>query len=263
MRLALALAIAACTHAAPPPAAPPHPAPPPPAEPERGPPWVGIRFDPTSSRIVQVLHGTPGERAGLRIGDQVIELDRAPIAKASEFIARIATRRAGDTVAIAVMRGGQRVELRATLAVRPAVASLSRTLVDHPAPAFALPALDGSTVELGALAGHVVVVEFFATWCGPCLLTAPELNAWHAKYRDRGVRVIGISDETAPELADYVKDHQLAYTIARDDGDRIAGSYLLEALPMIVVIDRTGVIRYIGIGAGDFAAIEALVERLL
>ena len=138
-------------------------------------------------------------------------------------------------------------------------------LVGQLAPAFASPAVGSAgSVALADLAGHVVVVDFWASWCAPCAAAVPYLDAWQHAYAARGLRVVGISsDDDDGDIARYAAAHQIAFAVARDDGDKIATAYRVAALPTLVVIDKQGVVRYVDVGGRDFAALEAAVVRLL
>ena len=269
MSRALLVFVCACA-AAPPPTAKPAPAPAPVAPaadpwsakaPATGrPAWIGIWPDPQSTRVLQVVPGGPASRAGIQLGDELVTIDGHATTDGRQIVELVRTLPSGKPVSFVVRRGGKQWTLTVTPDERPTV--MAATLADKPAPAFALASpAGGAPVKLADQAGHVVVLEFWATWCGPCSITSPHLDDWHRKYAD--LRVIGITDEDAQLVQQYVTDHGYGYQIAIDADDRTNRDYLVEGLPTIVVIDKTGIVRYVHIGVPDFDEVEALFTRLL
>ena len=215
-----------------------------------------------TTRVQSVVTGGPAERAGILAGDIVTSVDGAPMAKAAEVIARVRALSAGAVAHLVVTRKGHDVPLAITLEERPSFELLQQRLVDHPAPDFALTTVSGPPLAgLADLRGHVAIIDFWATWCGPCAYAMPHIVELAHKYPD--LRVVGISDEDASDITAYAKAHGIDYTIARDADDVITGHYLVTGLPTLVIVDKTGIVRALHVGAGDFDAIEADVQRLL
>jgi thiol-disulfide isomerase/thioredoxin len=143
---------------------------------------------------------------------------------------------------------------------------LRDTIVDKPARATKLEVISAKApvLDLAALKGEVVVVEFFATWCGPCRSSMPTLSRWQTTYGKQGLKVIGISAEEAGVLHGFVDKAKLPYTIVRDADGMSTGGWGVPAIPTIVVIDRQGVVRYAAVGAGELLdAAEATFKPLL
>ena len=242
------------------------PAKPPEAVVNDGPPsWIGVRFDKTATRVLRVIPGSPAETAGLQVGDEVIELDGKPAISAPNLVNEIRGRATGAKVAMVVVRGGKQLTLSLTVEARPDdMVLVRRALIDRPAPGFTAERVHGVYPStLADLAGQVVIVDFWATWCRPCAVTMPYLDAWQTKYGPKGLRIVGLSSEELPDIQQFIANNPLGYTIARDVEAQIARDYFLLGVPMLVVVDRAGVVRHIQLGAADFAAVEAAIVRLL
>ncbi len=215
--------------------------------------------------MLRVIPGSPADLGGLRVGDEVISLDGKPALSAPNLVREIRSRGTGAKVALVVMRAGKQVSLSFTVEARPDDGELvRRALVGKPAPGFAADLVHGTyPVALAELTGQVIVLDFWATWCGPCNMTMPTLDAWQTKYGPKGLRIIGVSSEDRVDIKQFVDARPLAYSIARDAEARIARDYYLLGVPMLVVIDRTGIVRHVQLGASDFASVETAFSRLL
>ena len=113
--------------------------------------------------------------------------------------------------------------------------------VGDAAPDFNLPGLDGTPVRLANYPQQVVVVNFWATWCPPCVEETPSLEKFSAATKSLGVRVIGVSvDEDATALKKFVADYQLTFPIARDPGGYLASQFGTFKFPETYMIDRNG-----------------------
>jgi thiol-disulfide isomerase/thioredoxin len=123
----------------------------------------------------------------------------------------------------------------------------------------------GAALTPEALAGKVVVVNVWATWCPPCRAEIPDLAAVHARYHDRGLVLIGLLTDDPPDaaLAAFAADHGLTYPIVRADDELRAAFGDPAELPTTFVYDRSGRARYARPGAVTSRSLGRLVERLL
>jgi peroxiredoxin len=132
------------------------------------------------------------------------------------------------------------------------------------APNFALADVEGRPVHLADYKGKVVMVNFWATWCGPCRAELPDIVTLYDTYRARGLEVLGLSaDEDGPQMVkDFAQRNGLPYTIVMaDDATQLA--YGIDAYPTTFVIDRDGVVRGRYVGAQSLQVLEAAVKPLL
>ena len=136
---------------------------------------------------------------------------------------------------------------------------------DRPAPGFEMPALSGtSSVALRDHAGKVVVLNFWATWCGPCRAEAPELESTWRAYRGRGVQFLGVNyrdDRAAAEA--YEREFDITYPSAFDPAGQLAFDYELIGLPTTFVIGQGGRIVYRFTGKIDAAILGSALDDVL
>jgi thiol-disulfide isomerase/thioredoxin len=235
---------------------------------EAQPPWLGVVIEaakPTGVKIVDIVEGGPGHQGGLRKGDIVLTIDGIKVARPEELTTRVAEKGVGELVGLEVKRGDKQFLVDLPLGARPdKIKSTRDLLLDKPAPDFALDAAVGpNPARLADLKGRVIVLEFWATWCGPCAVTMPKLDEWQQKYGARGLAVVGVSAEELPIIKLHGKRAKLGYTLASDTAGGVFESYRVEAIPTLVIIDSRGVIRHIDVGAGRLDAAERVFQREL
>ncbi len=121
------------------------------------------------------------------------------------------------------------------------------------APNFTLPRVPSGDVSLSDFRGKVVLVNFWATWCPPCVEETPSLEAFASKMQDRGVVVVGVSvDEDGGALQKFVEAYHLTYPIARDPGLNVPHRYGTFKFPETYIIDRNGRVAEKIIGATNW-----------
>jgi thiol-disulfide isomerase/thioredoxin len=136
------------------------------------------------------------------------------------------------------------------------------------APQFALPRIDGTpgALALEGLRGQVVVLDFWATWCPPCVAMLPVLDAAYRGWQPRGVAFVGINSDgggaTLDEIKSFLIEHPIPYPVVLDQG--VVGSlYKVEALPTLVVLGRDGSIRKSFVGYTSRHAIDGALRDAL
>jgi thiol-disulfide isomerase/thioredoxin len=133
-------------------------------------------------------------------------------------------------------------------------------------PPIDLPDLAGKKVDLAELKGKVVLVDFWASWCGPCKQEMPVLESLHAKYADQGLVIVGINIDNNPKkMKNFLKGAPVSFRIVHDPKITIAQRYEPSTMPSSYFIGRNGKLRYIheGFRKKDAEEIEKRVKELL
>jgi thiol-disulfide isomerase/thioredoxin len=138
---------------------------------------------------------------------------------------------------------------------------------DAPDVSFAMVAnapAGGARVSMGDLQGHPVLLDFWASWCGPCRHEIPIVQRIASRYGGQGLSVIGVntSDE-AGNAAPFAKSLHLTFPIAYDEGQRVASAFGVDGLPTLVVISKTGKVLAVRTGETSDSDLDALVKRAL
>lgn len=133
----------------------------------------------------------------------------------------------------------------------------------YAAPAFELPDLDDRTVRVGGPSDKVVMINFWASWCGPCIQEAPDLQKLHERYRD-GMTLIGVNAtkyDREREARQFVDEFGLTFTVLMDREGAVTDLYNVEQFPTTLLVDRDGVIRERVTGVIPIAKWESLIAK--
>ena len=123
----------------------------------------------------------------------------------------------------------------------------------EPAPNFTLQRDDGKPVSLGDFRGKILVVNFWATWCGPCVDEVPSLNKFAQEFKDKGVRVLGVSvDEDPDAYRKFLAKYQISFLTVRNASRTVSESYGTFKLPESYIISRDGRVLQKVVGATNW-----------
>lgn len=142
----------------------------------------------------------------------------------------------------------------------------STLLVDEKAPLFTLTDINGADFSLDDFKGKVVILDFFATWCGPCRTQMPHLSQICEKYNNSKVIVISISidprTDTLEKLKQFASDNDMTWIVARDTTE-VSKSYRVTKIPTLFIIDQKGIIRYVHVGPASASTLSSEIDSLL
>lgn len=240
------------------------------AAPFGGLPWLGVSMDNGGDlgvRVDSVVRGSPAERGGVRAGDRIVAIDGARVTVPGHVSRSVAAHKVGDTITLGLERTGTAISASIVLGTRPSSDDLLRMhLVGAPAPAWSnVTPLSGAPASVAALKGKVALIDFWASWCGPCRMIAPRLSALKDRLGAQGLVVVGITTDEAEQAAVFAERHQMRYPVVVDKDGDTSRAYSITGLPTMILVDKKGVVRdvFVGFDPGGDARLEAAVRKLL
>jgi thiol-disulfide isomerase/thioredoxin len=127
--------------------------------------------------------------------------------------------------------------------------AVSADIVGQPAPDFALRSMSGPSMRLSEHLGEVVIINFWATWCGPCRQEMPLLDELYGKYQRAGLVLLSVNiDESTAPAIEMAQTLKVSYPVLFDARKEVSRAYDVSAMPVTVLVDRAGVIRYVSEG---------------
>jgi thiol-disulfide isomerase/thioredoxin len=236
-------------------------------------PWLGVAMDAADGqspgiRIGHVVRTSPADKAGIRDGDRIVRVASTHVSRGADVVRAVSSLSVGDAVEIAFVHAGKEQSARVTLAAFPApddmlrmdlVGASARELKNTQGVSGSFPA------SVAAMRGHVVLLDFWATWCMPCRVVIPKLGDLQSRFGAQGLNVVGLSTEDAQDVATFAQRIGMRYAVGVDKNAETTRSYGVASLPTLVVIDKRGVVRDVSVGydPSEDARLENTVKTLL
>lgn len=126
----------------------------------------------------------------------------------------------------------------------PSLADRAQELLEQPAPDFALKSLSGQNLRLSEYRGEIVLVNFWASWCGPCRQQLDVLDELHAQFSDQGLIILSVSiDRKSKRSAKFLAQLKPPFPVLRDERKSVSRLYDIDDMPLTLFIDQTGTVR--------------------
>jgi peroxiredoxin len=154
----------------------------------------------------------------------------------------------------------------ASLALAAVLSTVAAADAGGPAPAFTLDGPGGESATLSQYKGQVVMLNFWATWCGPCQQEMPLLDQMYRKYKPAGFTLIGVNvDKDAPPVRQLLARKPVSFPVLLDPASQVSKAYHVDEMPSTVLIDRKGNVRYLhrGYKPGDENEYQDRIRQLI
>ncbi|WP_290740011.1 redoxin domain-containing protein [Fibrobacter sp. UBA3718] len=232
-------------------------------------PWLGlifkkVEFENHLALDVKGVHpGSGCVAAGIVAGDKVIGFAGKPLTDMSQITSVISSSKAGAVVAVEILRDGKKKNLKVKLTDRPDdISSLTGSAIGSKMAEFGKNFYQNG--EKRKVKPKATLLDFWATWCGPCHQTLPILENLYNKLGNQGLEVIGIADEPLSTLnAFYERQHRSPYPLYRDATKDFWRRYGIRAVPTLMLLDGEGYIKGVWSGVPNAKALEQVVRETM
>lgn len=237
-------------------------------------PWLGVRYrakelpagahgsvNPLSTiEILGVFPESGAMDAGLKKGDVLLKANGSWMNGLGTLKGILKRSQTGSTVRLEVLRDGKVMKIPMKLTPRPADLRAFMGSVKG-SKAEPLPDQFFANADKRKENPKLTILDFWATWCGPCRQTLPKLEKLYAKYEARGLEIIGISQESSTVLSNFLQEYPLNYPQYRDASGLQHRRYGVRAVPTMLFLDKDGYVVEILQGAPDEKYLETLIQR--
>ncbi len=232
-------------------------------------PWLGITFKKSSyeNHLAMDVKGVhPGSGcfgAGMVAGDKIVGFAGKPLQDMSQITSVISSGKVGQTVAVEVLRDGKKIPLKIKLTERPDdISSLTGSAIGSKIAEFGSNFYKNNDKRKDK--PKATLLDFWATWCGPCRKTLPILESIYGKLGNQGLEIIGISNEDLGTLnAFYDQQHRSPYPMYRDASQDLWRRYGIRAVPTLMLLDKDGYIKGVWSGVPNQKALEQIVQETM
>ena len=232
------------------------------------PAWLGFTFTPKGGAPactlqVEGVHPKSGAaQVGIKPGDLVVKLDGQPIPGVDQLRGKMKGVQVGQKMKIQLLRAGKALDFTVTLTARP---DDIRSLMGSHVGSKVYPLGDNfyANKNLVNKAPKAVLLDFWATWCGPCRAAMPMLRTMFEQYRAKGFEVVSLSSEELPVLQDFQRQEKMTWPLYQDRNALQASQWGVSAVPTFILADGDWVVRKQWTGLPSQAEMDAAIQSIL
>lgn len=221
------------------------------------------------TQITHVYKASSGDKAGLKKNDLITAVNGIPVTRFQDIGNVTRGQSIGFSFTLTVYRDGKSIDAKIFIEEKPSDMQLRLKEVFEGSSmiAFEAESMNGSDkgkkISSEMYKNKVIILDFWATWCGPCRKTMPILEDLHKKYYDKGLVIIGLSNEDKSEIGKFLEKQPLVYSIGYDSFGSVKKDYEVDKLPTMFLIDKKGIVREVGIGTSHLNNIEQDIQKML
>jgi thiol-disulfide isomerase/thioredoxin len=222
---------------------------------------IGLEAEPDGTlRVVSVVPSSPASAAGITPGDIIVRARGGTPGSVDTFTLSVRAAGPNAEYPLDLRRGTRQMHVTVRLGNAPQ----QGVSIGQPPPVLVSQVVMGpGPGDLEQLRGRVVLLDFWASWCGPCRMVMPILNQMHQRYAAQGLTVLGVTDEPASTARLVGQQMSIQYTLATEATAQTR--FGVRNLPTLVVLDRRGNVRRVtvGVDANEMRNLDRLVQQLL
>lgn len=234
-----------------------------------GPAWLGVMLEPDAGpnggvMVRRVMPGSPAMQGGLVSDMEILSLNGVTPTSSEHFVQLVSATGSGSIATLVIHGRPDPVEIR--LAARPPRGfSFVDAMVGQPLPVLQVDDINSEQdiVLRPDVMPPVTVIEFWATWCGPCAMALPDMRDMRNRFPNEQLRIVSISDEDPATLLGHLSGAPMSWYVGSDPESDVIGELWVDSYPTWIVVDAAGTIVAVERGADGVQRVEQTVERLL